>query len=125
MMMTLCVAAGGAAGSVARYWFGLWAARTIGLSFPWGTLGVNVLGSIAMGVLAGAFHAWGDQPVWRALLATGVLGGFTTFSSMSLDVAVLADRSGWAMAVLYVGASLACGVGGLLMARQLVRGVLA
>ena len=94
-MVYLWVALGGALGSVARYACSVGAARWLGAGFPWGTLLVNATGSLAIGVLAAL--ATGGRPVVsddaRAFLMVGVLGGFTTFSSFSLETLDLA-RSG-------------------------------
>ena len=68
-------------------------AAYFGVNFPWGTLFVNVVGSLAMGLLAGwfAFRGEGGQ-LLRLFLATGILGGFTTFSAFSIDAALLWER---------------------------------
>lgn len=90
----LAVAAGGAAGSVLRWAFGM------ALPFPFGTLAVNLIGSFAIGlvwVLLG--------PRWHPLVMTGVLGGFTTFSAFSLDVLRLAESGRISAGLVYVAAS--------------------
>ena len=91
-MTYLWVALGGALGSVARYSCSGLAVRWLGPQFPWGTLLVNATGSLAIGVLAAL--ATGGRPVVsddaRAFLMVGVLGGFTTFSSFSLETLNLA-----------------------------------
>lgn len=82
MMAYLYVATGGAVGSVARYWMvGAIDAR-INVIFPWGTLAVNVLGSLVIGILAGM---QGVTDSARLFLMVGICGGFTTFSSFSLQ----------------------------------------
>jgi CrcB protein len=101
----LCVAAGGALGSVARYLVSIGAVLQFGLGFPWGTLAVNVIGSAAIGVLGGIGLS-GDL---RLFLITGILGGFTTFSAFSLETGLLWQRSPW-LSVVYVAASLALGL---------------
>ena len=98
----LLVALGGAAGSAARALVGLW------LPFPLGTLMVNVAGGLAMGVLW-AVLAPGSAPA--ALLMTGVLGGFTTFSAFSLDTLRLLEGGRVAAAGLYVLASVGLSLG--------------
>ena len=91
-MAYLWVALGGALGSVARFACSGLAVRWFGAHFPWGTLFVNVTGSLAIGVLAAL--ATGGRPLVagdaRAFLIVGVLGGFTTFSSFSLETLTLA-----------------------------------
>lgn len=118
----LLVGIGGALGAMARHGFGVAAGRLWPTSFPVATLGVNVLGSLAMGVLVGALARF--TPVWQAeawlFLAVGILGGFTTFSSFSLDTVVLIERGQISEALFYVGLSVllsiaALGVGLLAM----------
>lgn len=106
MINILLVAMGGAAGSVCRYLFGAMALRTIGAAFPWNTLGVNIIGSLAIGFLAEAIIRGVSAPLdLRLLLITGFLGGFTTFSAFSLDVWLLYERGEVMSAALYVAAS--------------------
>jgi fluoride exporter len=108
MMPVLLVALGGAVGSVARYGVGLAAARWFGLAFPWGTLAVNLAGSLAIGVLAARVGPADEST--RLLLGVGLLGGFTTFSAFSLEtVRLLEHQPGLAMS--YAAASLLLGVG--------------
>lgn len=118
----LWVAAGGALGSAARYVSMVALAGLVGTGFPWGTLFVNIAGSFVMGVLAelGAL-AWQPSPEMKLFLTVGILGGFTTFSTFSLDVALLVERHSWALAALYAGASVALSVGALFAAMALVR----
>jgi CrcB protein len=97
----LCVALGGALGSVARYLLTLGAIAQFGLGFPWGTLAINVAGSALIGVVAG-LGVGGDL---RLFLVTGVLGGFTTFSAFSLETGLLWERSPM-LSAAYVAASL-------------------
>ncbi|WP_291298180.1 fluoride efflux transporter CrcB [Elioraea sp.] len=115
------VAAGGAAGSVCRY---LVSVGTISLGFaaPWATLAVNVAGSFVIGLMAELFARELVAPLWRPLLITGFLGGFTTFSAFSLE-AIGLWREAPGTAALYVAASVvlslkAC-LGGILLARVL------
>lgn len=119
------VAAGGAVGAVARHGISALAFRLFGPGWPHGTLAVNLIGGLAMGVLAGwlAHRASAGAAELRVLLATGVLGGFTTFSAFSLEMAgMLARRDLLAMglyaAVSVIGAVAAC-VAGLALARRL------
>jgi CrcB protein len=101
----LLVALGGALGSVARYAVSVLALSMLGGGFPWGTLAVNVLGSAAIGIAAGA----GLEGGARLLVITGFLGGFTTFSAFSLETASLAERAP-GLAALYVAASICLGL---------------
>ncbi|WP_244408342.1 fluoride efflux transporter FluC [Roseomonas fluvialis] len=102
----LLVAAGGAIGSVLRYVVSLAGLALFGAAFPWGTLAVNIIGSGAIGALAG--H--GIDGNMRALLVPGVLGGFTTFSAFSLEAGFLWDRSPL-LAAAYVVLSVGLGIG--------------
>jgi len=120
------VALGGAIGSVGRYLTVLLVAGWLGVGFPWGTLAVNVLGSTMMGLLFELFSRVAAPPdPLRALLLVGVLGGFTTFSSFSLDVAVLVQRGDWAAALGYVAASVILSLAGLFAGMALVRALAA
>lgn len=108
------IAAGGAIGAVARYGVGQVAYRVLGGGFPWGTLSVNVVGSIAMG----AAIAWlvTREPAGqglRAFLAVGLLGAFTTFSTFALDAVTLYERKAYATAGGYVAASVVLSILGL------------
>ena len=105
----LLVACGGALGSMGRYGAGLMAGRLLGHGFPWATLAVNVLGSLLMGLLIAVLARDGGtaHAEWRLFLAVGVLGGFTTFSTFSLDAVTLLTRGEWSAALAYMTASLA------------------
>lgn len=106
MKHLLLVALGGAFGAGCRHLVGLAALRLLGPGFPWGTLAVNVLGSFAMGLFIEALlHRLGGNPDLRYLIATGFLGGFTTFSAFSLDFAVLWERGDLTQAGAYLAAS--------------------
>lgn len=120
----IAVAAGGAAGSVARYLSMVALGALVGTGFPWGTLFVNVLGSLVMGVLAelGAL-AWQPSPELKVFLTVGLLGGFTTFSTFSLDVALLVERHDWTAALAYVAGSVILSVGALFAGMAAVRQV--
>lgn len=105
----ISVAIGGAFGAVARYLVGL------AVAFPLGTLTVNVLGSLAIGLVWALFAARGLQ-AWLPLVMTGILGGFTTFSAFSLDTMRLVEGGRYGAAGGYVLASvvlslLACALG--------------
>jgi CrcB protein len=88
MKAYLLVAAGGAAGSVARYGLALWVARLTGPGFPWGTVLINITGSFIIGWFAELTAPYGRLPAsdaTRALVMAGLCGGFTTFSAFSLQ----------------------------------------
>ncbi|MGE5477267.1 MAG: fluoride efflux transporter CrcB [Bacteroidales bacterium] len=118
----LWVAVGGALGSTARYLAMIAIGQTVGMGFPWGTLFVNIVGSAVMGTLAelGAL-AWQPSQDLKLFLTVGILGGFTTFSTFSLDVALLVERHSWAVAALYVGLSVTLSVGALFAAMAVIR----
>ena len=115
------VALGGAVGAVARYQLGRAVASLAGphSGFPWPTLTVNVIGSLAMGVLLG-WLARSELPAqtgetMRLLLGIGLLGGFTTFSAFSAEMVTLVHRGHLLQAVLYGGGSLVAGMAAFLI----------
>ncbi len=121
-MRFLIVLAGGGLGSLARYSVGLWVVNTFGSSFPLGTVLVNVTGSFLIGLiatLADESGAIGSQA--RLFLVVGILGGFTTFSSFSLEAWRLAEEGAAIRAILYVSLNLLLGgaaaIAGVLLAR--------
>lgn len=128
MQHLILVALGGGLGAAGRHLVNLAALRAFGPGFPAGTLAVNVAGSLLMGLLVGwlAARAGGSGNALRLFLATGFLGGFTTFSAFSLDVATLWERGALATAALYAGISVAASIlalfAGLLAMRALVSG---
>jgi fluoride exporter len=105
-MQILIVAVGGAVGSVCRFLTGVFVTRLAGPAFPWGTLTVNVVGSFAIGFLAELVaRKLNASMEMRLLIVVGFLGGFTTFSSFSLDTIALIERGATAAALSYVLAS--------------------
>ncbi len=102
-MLYLIVFVGAGLGGAMRHGVNVAAARLFGYGFPFGTLVVNVAGSLAMGLLAGYFaYRMGINQHVRLFLTTGVLGGFTTFSAFSLDAALLVERHSYGQAAAYV-----------------------
>ena len=116
---------GGGAGALARYGVGVVAMKRLGAGWPYGTFTVNAVGGLLMGALIGflAHRGGADQERWRVFLAVGVLGGFSTFSSFSLEVALMMERREYGQACLYVMLSVVLAVGalfvGLLSARRI------
>ncbi|MGZ3266272.1 MAG: fluoride efflux transporter CrcB [Croceibacterium sp.] len=112
------VALGGAIGALLRYQTGRGLTHWLGAhavtAFPWATLTVNVIGSLLMGVLAGflARHGQGGEQ-WRLFIGVGVLGGFTTFSSFSLEMMLLIERGQPLQALTYVLISVLAGLSAL------------
>jgi CrcB protein len=101
--MWLMVAVAGAAGTLLRYGLGGWLARATGGVFPWETLAINTLGSLAIGVLAGLVDRGALLPPHaRMTLMVGLLGGFTTFSSFALETLRLVADAQWGAATLYI-----------------------
>ncbi len=121
-MAYLIVFLGGGLGAALRHGVNVSAARTLGTGFPFGTLTVNVVGSLAMGLLVAYFAFKGDAGQhWRLFFTTGLLGGFTTFSAFSLDAVFLYERGQIGLAALYVVASVAVSIAGLFAGLALVR----
>jgi fluoride exporter len=118
----LMIALGAAAGANLRYALSLWAARQWGAAFPYGTMLINVSGSFAIGfvmVLLITRFASGD--FWRPLLVTGLLGGFTTFSTFSYETAMLLTSGSWLAAGLNVLGSVGLGLIGVFLGAGLGR----
>lgn len=118
----LIVFAGGGIGAALRHGFNLMFARWLGTAFPYATLWENVTGSLVMGLLAATFAFRSEIPQHlRLFLTTGILGGYTTFSTFSLDTALLYERGELGLAALYVVLSMLLSVGGLFAGLWLVR----
>ncbi len=112
MRNLVLIAVAGAIGSVARYGVGEWAVRSLGDGFPWGTLAVNALGSVILGLVVG-LHAGGKLPLSGKLaFGTGFCGGFTTFSTFSAETVALVQRDQLGRAGANVAVSLALGIAG-------------
>jgi fluoride exporter len=113
-MLYLIVFIGAGIGGALRHGANVGASKMFGYGFPFGTVIVNVVGSFLMGLLAGYFiYRPGVPQQMRLFLTTGILGGFTTFSSFSLDAALLIERHAYALAAGYVVGSVAAGLSAL------------
>ena len=122
LSMTLAVAAGGAVGAIGRYGVGVWMTRWLGTGFPWGTLTVNVIGSLLMGLAVQVFiHKTQLSDEFTAFLTIGVLGGFTTFSAFSLDAVLMLQRGQISMATLYIIGSVLLSLSALVIGMYLAR----
>jgi CrcB protein len=121
----IAIAIGGGLGSLARHYLSAGVYSFTGPSFPYGILSVNVLGGLIMGIVVelGALKL-NYSPEVRAFLTTGILGGFTTFSTFSLDAALLIERGDWAGALIYMVASVVLSVGALFAGLWFVRVVM-
>jgi CrcB protein len=118
----LIVFLGAGIGGGLRHAVNLGAARMFGVGFPYGTLIVNIAGSFVMGLLAGYFMLrTGISQHLRLFLTTGILGGFTTFSTFSLDTALLIERHDYALAGCYVLGSVVAAIVALFVALSLFR----
>lgn len=111
MNQWIFVALGGAAGASMRHLVGLVALKSFGEGFPYGTTICNIAGSFLMGLLIELFALRFNVSVEvRLLLTTGLLGGFTTFSTFSLDVATITERGQMGLALFYIALTLAGGI---------------
>ena len=128
LVASLYVAGGGAAGSVLRYHAGRFVSGLAGAgnTFPWGTLAVNIVGSLAMGALIGWFArgSLSEQTAEtaRLLLGVGLLGGFTTFSAFSGELVTMLHRGQAGLAVGYIAASLIAGMAAVVVGLVAVQG---
>ena len=120
------VALGGAIGALLRYQGGRvithWLGVAVVTAFPWATLIINVVGSLFMGALAGflARHGHGGEQ-WRLFIGVGVLGGFTTFSSFSLEMMLLIERGQAFQALTYALVSILAGLTALYLGLIIMR----
>lgn len=120
------VAAGGAFGSAARHIVTVLIQRMVGTGFPWWTMSVNVIGSFVMGAIVTTIALrWSIGQSGQAFLMVGVLGGFTTFSAFSLDVAALMERDATLAAGGYVIGSVVMSIAALFIGMAVTRAILA
>ena len=123
MLPLLYVMVGGAVGSGARYLTGRAMLSLFGPDYPFGTLAVNLIGGLLMGVLVGVLARNTASETWRLLHGVGVLGGFTTFSAFSLDVVSMIERGAIGVAFGYVLVSVIGSVAALFAGLSAVRAV--
>ena len=122
MLNVFLVMVGGAIGSAARYGLGRW----LNGGWPYGTFAANVAGGLLMGIVMGfILRNPGESERMRLLLATGVLGGFTTFSSFSLETVSMLERREYMSALLYAGLSVLLSVCAVALGLFIVRKVAA
>jgi CrcB protein len=126
MIMVFAVGLGGAIGAVCRYLLSSGVAQVMGTQFPWGIMLVNIIGGLAMGVIAEVGAQSAQLPLeLKTFLTTGILGGFTTFSAFSLDTALLIERGDMMSAALYVSGSVLGSIAALFAGLWAVRMVVA
>jgi CrcB protein len=119
-MDLLWVGVGGFVGANARYVLGLWIAARLGSSFPWGTLLINVTGSLLIGIILTVLtDRLVADPAWRLLLVVGFLGGYTTFSSFTMEALDLAQGGEWLLALAYVLGSNIVGLAAVVLGARL------
>ena len=118
MINALYVALGGALGAMVRYGINVGSTRLLGVHFPYATFAINILGSLAMGILIGVFAMKDTDPALKLFLTTGFLGGFTTFSAFSLETVMLYDRKPM-LAVLYITLSVVLSIGACILGMKL------
>ena len=122
MITTLAIGAGGALGAMLRHGVNMAVLAVFPVAFPLGILLINIAGSFVMGVLAGVFaHFWEPGQTMKLFLTVGVLGGFTTFSSFSLDAVLLWQRGEVAQAAFYVLSSVVFSILALVLGLWIVR----
>jgi CrcB protein len=119
---TLIVFVGGGVGAAIRHGVNIAGLRMLGPNFPYATFFINVTGSIVMGMTVAYFAFKGDASQhWRLFLTTGLLGGYTTFSTFSLDAALLYERDQFVLAAVYVLGSVVLSLVGLFAGLATVR----
>lgn len=118
----LAVAGGGAIGATMRYLIYMGTAQLLGINFPFATLIINVVGSFFMGLLTEVMAlVWLPSQEMRLFLATGILGSFTTFSTFSLDFAVLYDRGKFLLCAVYLSASVIASISAFFVGLHVLR----
>ena len=122
MNLIVSISLGAVIGALSRHYIMVSLARLLGTNLPWGTLLINVLGSLLMGILIEllALKLSLSQEL-RALLTVGILGSFTTFSTFSMETALLIQRGDFTTAILYSLGSVVIGVGALFIGIYIVR----
>lgn len=122
MQFILAVALGGGTGAVMRYLIAIGSGKLFGTNFPWGTFIINITGSFLIGFFTGMFALkWNLPQAVRIFLTVGICGGYTTFSTFSLDTFYLMERGEMLAAGAYVIGSVILSIGALILAMQAVR----
>ncbi|ESY74994.1 fluoride efflux transporter CrcB [Mesorhizobium sp. M1050] len=123
MLNLLLVVVGGGIGAGIRHLTSMGALRLVGPNYPWGTMAINIVGSFAMGLFIAILARRGGSNELRLFVATGMLGGFTTFSAFSLDFATLWERGATLPAFGYALASVIGAIIALFLGLWLARTV--
>lgn len=118
-MLALVIFLGAGMGGLARYGVGIWTQSVIGPAFPWGTLLVNISGSLLLTFLYVLLEGTAGSPEWRAFLGIGFCGGYTTFSTFSYETMRLLQDGEWHNATLYIGGSIALSLTGAFLGFRL------
>ena len=118
MKTLIFIALGGMLGALGRHGVSVLFARSVGVGFPYATMAVNIFGSVIMGGIVGYALNHPMPPELKVFLTVGLLGAFTTFSTFSLDIAAMLQKSEFGAAALYRGVSVICGVAGLFAGLQ-------
>ena len=122
MNVVVAIAIGGALGAVSRHYVAGRVMHLLGMGFPFGTMTVNILGSFLLGLLVELFALKLSLPrPVQAMVTTGFMGAFTTFSTFSMETILLVERQNVLLAALYVGGSVALGLCAFALAMFLVR----
>ena len=122
--MALVVFVGAGIGGVGRYALGGWIQAAAGAGFPWGTLIINVTGSLLLTAVYALLESSAAAPEWRAFLGIGVIGGYTTFSTFSYETVQLLHDGEWQRALLYVLGSVVLSIAGALVGFRIVADLL-
>jgi fluoride exporter len=124
MTLVLAIAFAGALGTLARFGVGSWMLERTGTAFPWGTLLINIVGSITLAFVWGLTEAGAARPELRTVVGVGFCGAFTTFSTFSFESARLMQQGHWNRAALYTAASVLLALAGTFAGFQLAAVVL-
>jgi fluoride exporter len=119
---SLIIFVGGGLGAIARHIVASMTAQMAGTGFPWGTLAVNLIGAILIGIVVEMLALKTNlAPEWRLFLVTGILGGFTTFSAFSLETSLMLTRGDYTHLIAYITLSVAGSIALFLGATTLIR----
>jgi CrcB protein len=118
-VLALVIFLGAGIGGLARYGVGIWTQTVTGPAFPWGTLLVNVTGSLLLTFLYVLLEGTAGSPEWRAFLGIGFCGGYTTFSTFSYETIRLLQDGEWRQATFYIVGSIVLSIAGALLGFRL------